>query len=529
MASPESVPGEPFPKPSERPPMGWRSKLREMSDFCADRTTLGVTESVMSEFLASDKLLATAIDEAYERHQQLRQEPTTERFLRLSEVEQVRQAQSGFLAFYHEKERNPYVPIAARGPWMVTTCGAVVHDSGGYGMLGSGHSPDHVVRELSAHYPMANVMTANLQQSRFVTAVDKEIGHSRQRTLGRPYVAYACLGSGSEALNLATRISDANAKLQIDRRPDGVRPVFLAIVDGFHGRTDRPGRASHLSRRIYAEHLASYRDSDDLIAVELNDVSGLAEAFARATGGDYFIEAMILEPVMGEGSPGRAVTPEFYRLARELTHEHRSMLIVDSVQAGLRAHGCLSIVDYPGFEELEPPDLEAFAKAISGGQYPISILAMTASAEKLYANRLYGNTMTGNPRGLAVVASVLESVTDHTRHNIRERGREFLDKLTRLKNDYPELVTAVSGCGLLTAIALNPELATVQGANGVGLDIKRRGINFVPGGRNGIRLTPHFAITSREVDLIVDTLRDVLEHRVAGLGSRSGAFAIRLA
>lgn len=501
--------------------MGWHTKLLEMSDFCADRSTLGIPESVVSEFLARDDRLVMAIDDAYERHRQLRREPGTESFLRLSEAEQVRQAQSGFLAFYHEQERNPYVPLAARGPWIVTTCGAVVHDSGGYGMLGLGHSPDHVVRELSAPYPMANVMTASLQQPRFRAALDKEIGHRRRRSLRRPYASYACLGSGSEALNLATRISDANAKFQIESRPDGVRPVFLAIVDGFHGRTDRPGRASHLSRRIYTEHLASYRDSDDLIAVELNDESGLAAAFDRAAAEGYFIEAMVLEPVMGEGSPGRAISPEFYRLARELTYEHGSLLIVDSVQAGLRAQGCLSIVDYPGFEELEPPDLEAFAKAISGGQYPISILAMTASAEKLYANGLYGNTMTGNPRGLAVVASVLESITDHTRRNIGERGREFLDKLTLLKADYPDLVTTVSGCGLLVAIALNPELAEVHGADGVGLDIKRRGINFVPGGRNGIRLTPHFAITSREVDLIVDTIREVVEHRFAELGSHS--------
>lgn len=527
MTSPESLSGKPFPKSSERPTM--RSKLEEMSDFCGDRTTVGLPESVVSEFLTRDQRLATAIDDAYERHRQLRQSAGTERFLRLSETDQVRQAQSGFLAFYHEQERNPYVPIAARGPWIVTTCGAVVHDSGGYGMLGLGHSPDHVVRELSAPYPMANVMTASLQQRGFHTALAKEIGHRRNGSLRNPYVSYACLGSGSEALNLATRISDANAKLQIECRPEGVRPVFLAIVDGFHGRTDRPGRASHLSRRIYSEHLASYRDRDDLIAVELNDEAGLADAFTQAGARGYFIEAVLLEPVMGEGSPGREVTPEFYRLARELTREYGGLLIVDSVQAGLRAHGCLSIVDYPGFEELEAPDLEAFAKAISGGQYPISILAMTASAEKLYVNGLYGNTMTGNPRGLAVVTSVLESITDDTRRNIRERGREFLDKLTGLKMDYPHLITTVSGCGLLVAIGLHPVPAPVQGAHGIGLEIKRRGINFVPGGRNGIRLTPHFAITSREVDLIVDTIRDVLERRAGELDSRGAAAAFRSA
>ncbi|WP_081706513.1 aminotransferase class III-fold pyridoxal phosphate-dependent enzyme [Nocardia sp. CNY236] len=493
--------------------MRWHSKLLEMADFCADRNTFGLPEHVVNDFIARDRRLERAIDDGYAQHRHLRRAPATERFLHLSEADQVRQAQKGFLAFYHEQERNPFLPIAAHGPWIVTTCGAVVHDSGGYGMLGLGHSPEHVVRELSAPYPMANVMTASLQQARFIKALDNELGRRRPSSLRRPFASFTCLGSGSEALNLATRISDANAKLQLERRPAGVRPTFLAIVDGFHGRTDRPGRASHLSRQIYAEHLASYRNSDDLIAVELNDETALADAFAHAATRGYFIEAVILEPVMGEGSPGKAATPNFYRMARQLTSEHGSLLIVDSVQAGLRAHGCLSIVDYPGFEELEPPDLEAFAKAISGGQYPISVLAMTASAEKLYANGLYGNTMTGNPRGLAVVASVLESITDHVRQNIRHRGRELLDKLTSVQNDHPHLVVSVSGCGLLVAVTLNPELAKVHGVDGVGIEIKRRGINFVPGGRNGIRLTPHFAITSHEVDLIVNTIRDVFDHR----------------
>jgi hypothetical protein len=27
----------------------------------------------------------------------------------------------------------PYIPLAARGPWIVTLHGAVVHDNGGYG------------------------------------------------------------------------------------------------------------------------------------------------------------------------------------------------------------------------------------------------------------------------------------------------------------------------------------------------------------------------------------------------------------
>ena len=61
---------------------------------------------------------------------------------------------------------------------------------------------------------------------------------------------------------------------------------------------------------------------------------------------------------MGEGDPGRAVPRAFYDAARRLTREHGTLLLVDSIQAGLRAHAVLSIVDYPGFEGIDPPDME---------------------------------------------------------------------------------------------------------------------------------------------------------------------------
>ena len=49
--------------------------------------------------------------------------------------------QSGLVNFYAHDAVNPYVSLAARGPWIITTKGAVIHDNGGYGMLGFGHVP----------------------------------------------------------------------------------------------------------------------------------------------------------------------------------------------------------------------------------------------------------------------------------------------------------------------------------------------------------------------------------------------------
>ena len=107
-------------------------------------------------------------------------------------------------------------------------------------------------------------------------------------------------------------------------------------------------------------------------------------AFADAEREGWHIEAMFLEPVMGEGDPGRSVPVDFYNLARELTRGHGSLLLVDSIQAGLRATGYLSIVDYPGFENAEAPDMETYSKALNAGQYPLSVLAVTEPTAAIY-------------------------------------------------------------------------------------------------------------------------------------------------
>ncbi len=67
----------------------------------------------------------------------------------------------------------------------------------------------------------------------------------------------------------------------------------------------------------------------------------------------------------------------------------------------------LSIVDYPGFEKLDPPDMETYSKALNAGQYPLSVLAVSERAADLYNKGIYGNTMTANPRALDVALARL--------------------------------------------------------------------------------------------------------------------------
>ena len=484
------------------------AKLNELRQYGGAIRTHGLSDADITRLAAKYPELGEAVDEAHVLHVALRTEMPE--LLKLDENAQLHRVQGDFINFYPDDAVNPYVVLAARGPWVITLKGAVIHDSGGYGMLGFGHTPKALLAALARPQVMANVMTPSVSQLRFTQALEREIGHTRG---GSPFTHFLCLNSGSESVSLACRIADVNAKLMTEpgARHAGRTIKRLAVKGAFHGRTERPAVYSDSSRKAYVQHLASFRDERSLLTVDPYNVDQLHQIFADADKNGWFIEAMFLEPVMGEGDPGRAATPEFYAAARELTRAHGSLFLVDSIQAGLRAHGVLSIVDYPGFDKLDPPDMETYSKAINGGQYPLSVLAVGDKAGALYKKGIYGNTMSTNPRALDVACAALNLLTPALRANIRQRGAEFLDKLNKLKAEMPGLITKVQGTGLLFSCELAPQFKC-YGAGSTEEWMRERGLGVIHGGVNSLRFTPHFAITADEVDLLIDGVRQALLH-----------------
>ncbi len=469
--------------------MSFIERLAPLRAQPGTRLTAGLDDATLERLAAGHPHLVAAIDAAAAEFERVRADLGA--LLAADERAQIDAMQDGFVNFYADDAVTPYVALAARGSWVVTLKGAVLYDAGGYGMLGFGHTPEAVMEAMAAPQVMANVMTPSLSQQRFIQALRKEIGHRRG---GCPFSHFMCLNSGSEAVG----------KLQTDpgARHAGAKIKRVVIKGSFHGRTDRPGLYSDSSRKTYTQHLASYRGEDSVIALAPYDEEALKRVFAEAEQNHWFIEAVFLEPVMGEGDPGRSVPPSFYALARELTRQHGSLLLIDSIQAGLRAHGVLSLVDYPGFEGLDAPDMETYSKALNAAQFPLSVLAVTEHAAQLYRKGIYGNTMTSNPRALDVACATLSLLTPQVRENIRVRGEEAVRKLEQLKTDLGGLITKVQGTGLLFSCELAPQFKC-YGAGSTEEWLRNHGINVIHGGENSLRFTPHFGMDSEELDLLV--------------------------
>ena len=482
--------------------------LNEIRSKTGLSQTQGLKDAVISNFLETDPSLSRAIEEASVNFHSLLNDMGDDLFS-MPETELVIHLQADYVNFYSAETVNPYVAIAARGPWIVTSHGSVLHDNGGYGMLGMGHGPDDVIQSMQQNWVMANVMTASFSQKRLSDRLKKEVGHTRGNC---PFSRFVCLNSGSESVTISMRIADANTLKVTGKggKHEGKPTKMLALVEAFHGRTHRPAQISDSCREKYEKNLASFKDTDNVIFVPSNDLESLRSAFERADNEGFFIELMAMEPVMGEGNPGLCITREFYDLARSLCSQHESMLIVDSIQAGIRGQGCLSIVDYDGFEDCLVPDMETWSKALNAGQYPLSVVGLSDRAAELYVVGIYGNTMTTNPRALETAVSVLDRITPDLRQNIKERGQEFVSKLRELADEVPGTITDVQGTGLLLCAELDPERLPVVGFGCVEEWCRMHGLGVIHGGKNALRFTPHFAITSEEIDMIIEILKQAL-------------------
>ena len=163
--------------------------LAEIRNNSGKMDTIGLTDDVIAKFCQLDDKLLQAINEGVTNHQNLRNSLGNEMML-TDETELVSFLQEDYVNFYAPATVNPYIALAARGPWIITSHGAVVHDNGGYGMLGAGHGPATVIDAMSQNWVMANVMTPSFSHSRLANALKQELGYTRGYC---PFTKFICI------------------------------------------------------------------------------------------------------------------------------------------------------------------------------------------------------------------------------------------------------------------------------------------------------------------------------------------------
>ena len=284
--------------------------------------------------------------------------------------------------------------------------------------------------------------------------------------------------SGTEALEAAIKLARRTGRTGI-----------VAAEGAFHGRT---------TGALALTHKPAYRAPfEPLIPgvshVPWGDVEALRAAVTDETS------ALVLEPIQGEAGvrPGGS---EYLRAAREVTHEHGALLVLDEVQTGIGRTGAWFAFSRAGVV----PDAITLAKGLGGGVPIGALMTFGPEVSTLLTPGMHGSTFGGNPlacaAGLAVLDTIAgEGLLDHA----REAGEHLERRIGALAHP---LVTGSRGAGLLRAI-------TLAGPHAPAVAALARDAGFIvnPVAPDALRLAPPLVVTTDELDLFVEALPGLLD------------------
>lgn len=289
---------------------------------------------------------------------------------------------------------------------------------------------------------------------------------------GRVYPA----NSGAEAIEAAVKLA----------RRTG-RPRILAFEQAFHGRT--MGSLALTGKLALRAPFEPMMPGVEHLPTDL-------DALEAAMGDD--VAALVLEPIKGEA--GVVPLPEgFLNEARELTHRHGALLIVDEIQTGAGRTG-----DWFAFQhEGVVPDAIALAKGIGGG-VPIGALVTIGAASELFTLGQHGSTFGGNPLATGVASAVLDEIERADLvGNAARRGEQLRQGILALGSP---LVAEVRGRGLLLGVGLDRPVAGAVVA--AAMD---RGLIVNAANDSSIRLAPPLIIGDGEIERFLTIFSASLE------------------
>jgi len=296
--------------------------------------------------------------------------------------------------------------------------------------------------------------------------------------------------SGAEAVEGA---------LKVARMHTG-RPHFVAAEGAFHGKTF--GALSASGREVYRKPFEPLLDGFTHVA--FGDPDALAQAVDEHTA------AVILEPIQCEA--GIRVPPDGYlRAAREICDKAGALLILDEIQTGLGRTGRLWACDWEGVV----PDIMTVGKAIGGGVVPLGAFIARPAIWQVFQENPYVHTTTfgGNPLACSAALAAIEVILEEgLAEKAHERGEQLLAGAQVLAGEFPDLVKAVRGRGLL--VGMEFPNSDVGGLVISGLMQQKVLAAYGLNNPEVLRLEPPAIITEEEIQCVIESLRGALQHTV---------------
>ncbi len=333
------------------------------------------------------------------------------------------------------------------------------------------------------------ITEALVQQSKQLVHVSNLYYHEPQGRLAEKLASLIGLGkiffcnSGAEA-------NEGLYKLARKFGHDEGRFEIITATNSFHGRT-LAGIAATGQEKIKKGFEPMVRGFKHAL---YNDLEAVRAAISPATA------AVLIEGIQGEGGI-TAATPDYLLGLRRLCDEKKLLLLMDAVQCGhFRTGRFLAsqriLEGVTGAEDFHV-DGVAMAKSLGGG-FPIGAIWIRQPFADLLGPGTHGTTYGGTPLGCAVALRILQVIErEGLADNARQTGEFLKSELNRIAAQYPQIIKAVRGLGMMIGFELaekeqipafvtSEKAASVQFVN----DLHEAGVLTIPSGNQVVRLLP---------------------------------------
>lgn len=298
-----------------------------------------------------------------------------------------------------------------------------------------------------------------------------------------------------------------------------VKHVIVSFQNAFHGRTLGAQQAGGIpGLKDWIVNLDS-----GFVQIPFPDGWRTAdvsfESFERALR-QFGVEPSNVAGVIMEtyqGGTAAFAPPDYVRSLSQWCTGHKSLLVLDEVQAGFGRCGTMFGWEHYGIV----PDLACFGKGISGS-LPLAAIAGRADVMDLHPANSMTSTHAGNPVSCAAALASLELILgERLAENARRLGEILHDELIRMQGRFPN-VGRIEGKGLVAGVACVQSRANEPHGD-LAFDVVQRAIEkgvllFPPVGFGGatIKICPPLVITER-------ALRESLQAFEEAFGEAAGA------
>ena len=236
--------------------------------------------------------------------------------------------------------------------------------------------------------------------------------------------------------------------------------------------------------------------------VPFNDYDALKQLFEEK--GEY-IAAYSVEPIQGEAG---VIVPsdDYWPKVSKLCKQHNILLAFDEVQTGFGRTGANFAHQLYNVK----PDVMGCGKAAGGGILPVSFVASRDDVIGTLTPGSEGSTFGGYPLASVVGVYAIKTLIDEQlSDNALIRGKQLMNGLNAIKDDFSDKIKIVRGKGLLTAFEMfdSPHLD----GHHVSVDLMNHGIYAKETHHTTIRLAPALTINEIQIDNLLDGIRSVVK------------------